>query len=139
MEALELKTCVRDATREALVGSLSDYERVVEIGIGNRSGVAAGLADCGVTVLATDIRPRSVPAAVSFELDDITTPTVSLYDGADALYGLNLPPELHQPAHDLARRVGADFCFTTLGGDPPAIPVRREQLPGETLYRAIER
>jgi uncharacterized UPF0146 family protein len=126
---------VQDDTRRALVGCLSDYERVVEIGVGRRDAVARALAEADVAVTATDIETRPVPSGVTFVVDDVTDPTISVYEGAEALYALNLPPELHRPAADLARSVGADLLFTTLGGDQPVIPVSRETLPGETLYR----
>jgi uncharacterized UPF0146 family protein len=59
----------------------------------------------------------------------------TLYD-VDAVYALNLPPELHRPARDVAHAAGAECCFTTLGGDQPAVPVERVTLPRETLYVA---
>jgi Uncharacterized protein conserved in archaea len=65
-----------------------------------------------------------------------TDPRRSLYADAEAIYGLNLPPELHGPALELAGDVDADLLFTTLGGDPPAVPVTAETLPVETLYVA---
>ena len=131
-----IKTPVRRATRDALVDRLASFDRLVEIGVGRRPDVAAGLAAAGVEVTATDVRERSVPDGVQFVVDDVTDPTVAVYADADALYALNLPPELHRPARDLARRVDAAFLFTTLGGDGPAVPVTRETLPGETLFRA---
>jgi len=125
---------VLGSTREALVGRLSAYDSVVEVGVGREPAVAAELARAGVAVTATDIHHRTVPPVVTFVLDDITAPQRSLYADAGALYGLRLPPELHRPALDLARDVDADLFFTTLGGDPPAVPVRAETLPAETLY-----
>lgn len=123
---------------EAIADRL-EGERAVEIGIGRRTDVASALAERGVTVVATDVRPRTVPEPVEFVIDDIVEPTLSVYKGADVIYALNLPPELHGPALAVARRVGADFRFTTLGGDEPAIPVERTTLPGETLYAPAER
>ncbi|WP_244605186.1 UPF0146 family protein [Halorussus halobius] len=125
-------------TRRAIVGRLSEFERLVEVGIGNRTEVAAALADAGKRVTATDVRPREVPENVRFERDDVVDPDLALYRDADAVYALNLPPELHRPARDLARRTDAAFLFTTLGGDPPAIPVARETIPGETMFVARE-
>lgn len=138
MRPTQLKTYVRDATRDAIVSRLSDYDQVVEVGIGHRVEVAAGLADAGVDVTATDIRPRAVPPGVEFRLDDVTVPNRSLYAGCDAVYALNFPPELHQSALDVATAVEADLLFTTLGGDPPAVPVIRETVPGETLFVATD-
>lgn len=127
---------MRPATREALVSRLSAVDRAVEIGIGRRTAVAAELADSGVRVTATDVEDRSVPAAVEFVIDDVTAPDRSVYEGADVLYGLNLPPELQEPAAALAREVGATFRFTTLGGDPAVVPATPESIPGDTLFTA---
>ena len=131
----------------ALVARFSAYETAVEIGIGRRPGVAVGLADAGVAVAATDVADGDdveVPAAVSFVRDDVVEAAArddpgDPYD-ADLVYALNLPPELHRPALDVAEAVDADFMFTTLGYDAPAIPCETEALPeGETLYVARER
>jgi len=87
-----------------------------------------------VAVTATDIRERPAPDGVRFVRDDVTAPDCSVYRGADALYGLNLPPELQRPTADLARSVGARCLFTTLGADPAVVSVDRETVPGGTLY-----
>lgn len=128
---------MRPATRDALVSRLSAVDGAVEVGIGRRTDVAAELADSGVHVTATDVRQRSVPDGVDFVVDDVTAPDVSVYAGADLIYGLNLPPELQEPAAAVAREVGATFRFTTLGGDPAVVRVRRDSIPGDTLYTAI--
>jgi uncharacterized UPF0146 family protein len=127
---------VREETTGALVARLGRFDSVVEVGIGNRPDVAAALADGGVTVTATDLRERPTPDGVGFVRDDVTDPDRQVYAGADAIYALSLPPELHRPALDLAREVNASLLFTTLGGDPPAVPVERETLPGTTLFAA---
>jgi uncharacterized UPF0146 family protein len=129
---------VRDTTREAFVDRLSDANSVVEIGIGTRPGVARALADRGIDVTATDIRDRPTPDGVRFAQDDVTDPDRSIYAGVDALYALNLPPELQGPAADLARAVDARLLFTTLGGDPVVVEAERETIPCETLYRLRE-
>ncbi|AGB14974.1 hypothetical protein Halru_0330 [Halovivax ruber XH-70] len=121
---------------DALVDRLSTYERVVEVGIGRRTAVAASLADRGVAVTATDVHARSVPDPVDFVRDDVLAPAPTVYDGADAIYALNLPPELHRPVAEVATDVGADFLFTTLGGDQPQLPVARESLPVGALFVA---
>jgi uncharacterized UPF0146 family protein len=125
----------------ALVVRLSGYGSAVEIGIGRRHGVAAGLVDAGTVVAATDVVDRDVPPGVRFVRDDIVTASEradpgAVYDAA-VIYGLNLPPELHRPTRDVANAVGAAFLFTTLGGDPPSVPCSREPIEaGETLYEA---
>jgi len=121
---------------DAIVDYLATYERVVEIGIGRRPDLARALAERGVTVTATDIYDRDVPAGVTFVRDDIVDPESSVYADADAIYARNLPPELHRPALAVARNAGADFLFTTLGGDQPAVPVERKTVESGTLYVA---
>lgn len=122
---------------EAIVDRLA-RERVIEVGIGRRTDVAGALVERGTAVVATDVYPQEVPEGVEFVIDDVVSPTCSVYEGADLLYALNLPPELHRPARDVARRVGAEFRFTTLGGDGPAIPADPRSLAGETLYAPAE-
>ncbi|ELY60958.1 hypothetical protein C491_01796 [Natronococcus amylolyticus DSM 10524] len=115
---------------------LAAYDRVVEVGIGRRTDLAATLAETSVSVTATDITPRAIPGAVEFVTDDVVDPDLEVYEGADAIYARNLPPELHRPTLEVAERVGADFLFTTLGGDQPAIPVERRTVREGTLYVA---
>jgi uncharacterized UPF0146 family protein len=130
---------VRDP-EQALVTRLSAVGSVVEVGVGNRVGIAAALAARGVDVTATDIHERSVSEGVRFVRDDVTEPTLSVYQGADIVFARNLPPELQRPVRRLAREVGAACWFTTLGGDPAVVPCEAEQLPGGvTLYRVVER
>ncbi|ADD05129.1 UPF0146 family protein [Natrialba magadii ATCC 43099] len=120
--------------RTTLTEILAAYDRLVEVGIGRRTDVAAALAERGCTVTATDIYDRDVPAGVRFVCDDIVDPNPSIYADADAIYARNLPPELHRPARDVARESGADLLFTTLGGDQPAIPVERRTIETGTVY-----
>jgi hypothetical protein len=131
---------VRPATRDALTDRLGRYDRLVEVGVGRRTDVAGALAAAGRAVTATDVHERSVPPGVRFVRDDVVDAAARDDPGdayrADAVYALDLPPELHRPTRDVARAVGADCLFTTLGGDGPAVPGRRETLPGETLYVA---
>ena len=123
-------------TRDALADCLARFGTLVEVGIGRRTDVATALVDAGREVYATDIHPREVPDGVTFVRDDVTDPESGVYARADAVYALNLPPELHRPTLDVAREHDAAFYFTTLGADQPAVPVERETLPGETLFRA---
>lgn len=119
-----------------LLDALTAYDRVVEVGIGRRTDVAAALAERGVSVTATDVHDRDVPDGVRFARDDIVAPEPSVYADADAIYARNLPPELHRPTLEVARAVDAEFLFTTLGGDQPTIPVERRTIETGTLYVA---
>ena len=130
------------ATDPTIVRGLRDAEALLEVGIGDRTGVAAGLAAAGADVRATDVKPVTVPEGVRFRLEDVTAvDDPDAFHRVDVIYALNCPPELHRPTLDLARAVGATFRFTTLGYDEPAIPVDRERLidgdaPPVTLYTA---
>ncbi|WP_281271557.1 UPF0146 family protein [Halopiger aswanensis] len=121
---------------DAMIDYLDEYDRVVEIGIGRRTELAAALAKAGVSVTATDIYRREVPDDVRFVQDDIVDPDPSIYAAADAIYARNLPPELHRPALEVARDADAALYFTTLGGDQPAVPVERKTIETGTLYVA---
>jgi len=119
-----------------IIDYLTAYQRVVEVGIGHRTDLARALADRGVSVTATDIYDRDVPDDVTFVRDDIVDPEPSVYADADAIYARNLPPELHRLALAVARDADADFLFTTLGGDQPAVPVERTTVESGTVYVA---
>ena len=121
-------------TDPLIVRRLRDADRLLEVGIGDRTGVAAGLADAGADVRATDVVEVAVPDGVRFRVEDVTTvDDPDEFHRVDVVYALNCPPDLHRAIRDLAERVGAEFRFTTLGYDEPAIPVRRESLTeGET-------
>jgi len=124
-----------------LIARLSGYASAVEVGVGRRPEVAAGLADADVSVAATDVVDRDVPPGVSFVRDDVVAAADRDDPGdtyrTDLIYGLNLPPELHRPVLRVAGVVDADFLFTTLGGDPPVVPCDVESIAdGETLYVA---
>jgi len=127
---------VRRRTRDALADRLGRFGLLVEVGIGNRTDLAAALAEGGREVRATDVVERGVPPGVEFFVDDVTDPDPSVYAGADAVYALNLPPELHGPALAVAEEHDAAFAFTTLGADAPEVPAEPETLPGETLFWA---
>lgn len=142
-------------SRAAVADRLATYESVLEVGIGRRPGVAAALAERGVDVTAVDVHGCSVPDGVQFLQDDVveraarlsddrsTEPTVggenegdAAHYRVDAIYALNLPPELQRPTRTVARAVDAACLFTTLGGDPATVPVTTASLGRETLYVA---
>ena len=119
----------------SLVDRLRRHDELVEVGVGTRPGVAAGLADRGCRVTATDVHDRPVPDPVQFVRDDVTDPDPTVYRGADAVYALNCPPELQRPLADAATAAGAACLFTTLGGDPVVVDAAPETLSGGTLFR----
>ena len=122
-------------SKATLVDRLAGFDRLVEVGIGNRTDVAADLAERGRTVTATDIHERPPPSDVRFVRDDVTDPDVTLYRDAEAVYALNCPPELQRPLAEAAAAAEADCFFTTLGGDPAVVDVTTETLADDTLFR----
>jgi len=127
------KNPVRTATREALLDRLAEFDPVVEVGVGDRPAVARGLASRGIDVTVTDVRDCRLPG-LDFVRDDVFDPELAVYEDAEALYALNLPPDLHGAVARLGGRIDSAVFFTTLGADPATVPVRRERLPGETLF-----
>jgi uncharacterized UPF0146 family protein len=129
---------VETALREALVSRLRRYDSLVEIGVGRVPEVAESLVAAGADVTATDVRRFEVPPGVEFVEDDVVAASERDDPGptyrVDAVYALNLPPELHRPARDVARAVDADFLFTTLGHDAPAVPCGTESVDRKALY-----
>ena len=134
---------MEDDSRDALAARLARYDTLVEVGIGRNPDIAAALAAAGKSVIATDIDEVGVPDGVRFVRDDIVARSERADPGSlycvDAIYALNLPGELQRPARDVARAVGAEFVFTTLGYEEPTIPVRRESVGSDTLYTAVGR
>ncbi|MFB6310386.1 MAG: UPF0146 family protein [Salinirussus sp.] len=121
--------------RDAFAARLAGANRLVELAVGTRTDLAAILAARGIEIRVTDIRERAVPSNVEFVRDDLTDPDTTVYADADALYARNLPAELQSPARDLARTIDTPLWFTTLGMEEPVIPVDREVIPGDTLFR----
>lgn|GEM_PF-82971 len=118
----------------AVAAALPAGDRAVEVGVGTRPAVASALAATGVEVVATDVRERDLPPSVTFVQDDVTDPDLSVYADADLVYAIHCPPELHASLLAVGRAVGAAVRFTTLGGDPPAVPARPRRVGGTTVH-----
>ena len=120
-------------SRHAIVEYLSQYNRLLEVGIGRRTDVAEGLIEAGCTVIATDIYDFEVPSPIEFHHDDLversTASEIPSYYDVDVLYALNLPGELHRPLAIVADRVSTRSYFTTLGFEQPTITVEQVTLP----------
>jgi hypothetical protein len=113
---------------------LAAHDRLVEVGIGHRTDLAAALTERGCAVTATDVVPREVPAGVGFVVEDLLDPEMGHYADAEAIYALRLPPELQRPAAALADRLGLPLYFTTLGGDPAVVEHEPRTVQSGTLY-----
>lgn len=114
---------------------LRDYRCVLEVGIGRRFDLAEALVSEGIEVYAVDIKPIEAPSTIEIHAGDVRTIDPDRFDGVDAIYARRLPPELHRPTARLAKRLGVPFMFTTLGGDPPTLPVSVHTGSHETVFR----
>ena len=147
-------------SRQALVDELARYDRLLEIGIGNRPGVARSLAERGRDVVAVDValgeralaaadETDGAPLAGSLRAvegdvlalaeragDEAASPDWLTAADVDAVYACHLPAELQRPTVTLADRLDAACLFTTLGFEEPTVPVRRRSVPGTTVYVA---
>jgi hypothetical protein len=128
----------------SLSDTLARYDRLVEVGVGDRTDLAAALAAAGHAVVVVDVAPPDPPPGVRAVRDDVVARADAVdaggapgpYAGADAVYARRLPPELQRPALTVARAVGAPLLFTTLGGDPVVVEATPETVAEGTLYRA---
>jgi uncharacterized UPF0146 family protein len=102
---------------EGLIEYLSlHYRKVVEIGIGSYPKVALALKARGLQVTATDIQPEFVGVPVEF--DDIRSPRLDLYDGAQAIYAVRPPLELLPSLKRLANKLAVDLVVKPLAAEP---------------------
>jgi len=109
--------------------------RVVEVGVGHLSEVAASLRAHGMDVVLTDRRARAL-GSLAVEKDDIFSPHLELYQGASLIYSLRPPLELQIAIGDLAIRIGADILIRPLGDEVAEMPglVRRLVNFGEARF-----
>jgi uncharacterized protein len=91
------------------------YTRAVEVGIGNNTAAAEALAAKGVLVRCTDVRDFRLPADLHFSIDDVFSPRLSLYRGADVIYSIRPAIEMIPPLVELAESVDCDLIVYHLG------------------------
>ncbi|NVL91047.1 MAG: hypothetical protein HWN69_08690 [Desulfobacterales bacterium] len=100
---------------EHIVGT---YDCAAEIGIGHFPDVALSLANRGVRVFATDIKPFQ-HNDLKVVVDDISRPDFSLYAGLNLIYSLRPPLELVPYMERLAKAVSADLIVKPLASEYP--------------------
>jgi uncharacterized UPF0146 family protein len=91
------------------------YTNAVEVGIGKNLEAARILIDAGVRVRCTDIRSIQVPGCLTFSIDDIFSPSINLYKGADVIYAIRPAIEMIPPLLALARTINCDLVVYHLG------------------------
>lgn len=91
------------------------YRRVVEIGVGGNPEVARRLAASGAAVLCTDMKEISGSEGLETAIDDIFSPSIERYRGAELLYSLRPGVEMIPPMIRLARAINSDLLVYHLG------------------------
>jgi hypothetical protein len=91
------------------------YTHAVEVGIGRNIDAAKILYTAGITISGTDMKPMPVPSWLSFVVDDIFSPRISLYNTADVIYAIRPAIEMVPPLITLARTVNCDLLVYHLG------------------------
>ncbi|HMA04367.1 MAG TPA: UPF0146 family protein [Methanomicrobiales archaeon] len=104
---------------ERLIGDYirGNYHCVVEVGVGQNPVSALRIRDAGIPIRCTDIRPMPFPGGPEVVRDDIFTPDMSLYTGADIIYSIRPGVEMIPPLIALAERVNADLIVYHLGNE----------------------
>ena len=91
------------------------YTNTVEVGIGKNTEAARILHDAGARVRCTDVRDFSVPGWLCFTVDDVFSPVINLYEGADVIYAIRPAIEMIPPLLSLARTINCDLIVYHLG------------------------
>ena len=96
---------------EFVINNYMDAEKIVEVGVGSRSEVLEELdKELNAQVIGTDIKTDDP----NISIDDITNPSLEIYKGADLIYTLRLPIELHPYVEEVAKRSGSDLIIKPL-------------------------
>jgi len=91
------------------------YRCPVEIGVGNNFTVVELLGGNGIHCRCTDIKHVNHPENIDFFRDDILSPDISLYHGADLLYSIRPGVEMIPPLKNLAATIDCDLLVYHLG------------------------
>jgi uncharacterized UPF0146 family protein len=91
------------------------YRNVAEVGVGGNFEAARFVCDAGVRVVCTDIRAPAADPGVPFAVDDVFSPDLELYRGADLIYSVRPAVEMVPPLIGLAKTAGCDLIVYHLG------------------------
>ena len=92
-----------------------NYSHAVEVGMGRNTEAAQILAKAGKLLRSTDIKEIPVPAELAFRTDDIFSPEISRYRGADVIYAIRPAIEMVPPLITLAETINCDCLVYHLG------------------------
>jgi uncharacterized protein len=91
------------------------YQRVVEVGAGANLHTAELIQRAGVQIICTDLHFPDLFSLVPCIPDDVLSPDLSLYEGAECLYAIRPIEEMMGSLIDLARKIEADLYVYHLG------------------------
>lgn len=99
-----------------VIDRLEPEARIVEVGVGGRFDTLADLARRrpDAALVATDVHAEALedaPAGVEVHVDDVTRPTIGIYEGAALLYAVRCPAELQVPLARVAEQVGSTLAI----------------------------
>ena len=83
--------------------------------MGDNPDAAQCVHEAGCRIRATDIRACRLPDWLPFARDDIFSPDLSCYTGADVMYALRPAEEMIPPLIALARTLDCDLVVYHLG------------------------
>jgi uncharacterized protein len=92
-----------------------NYSRAVEVGIGKNTDAAEIISHAGKLLCSSDIKNIPVPENLGFIIDDIFSPDISRYRGADVIYAIRPAIEMIPPLIALAERINCDLVVYHLG------------------------
>jgi len=92
-----------------------NYTHAVEVGIGKNADAARILSRAGKLLRSTDIKKIPVLEGLAFITDDVFSPDISQYRGADVIYAIRPAIEMVPPLIALAKRVNCDCIVYHLG------------------------
>jgi len=92
-----------------------NYTHAVEVGIGKNTDAARILSRVGKLLRSTDIKKIPVSDDYAFIIDDVFSPNISQYLGADVIYAIRPAIEMIPPLIALAEKVNCDCIVYHLG------------------------
>jgi uncharacterized UPF0146 family protein len=92
-----------------------NYTHAIEVGIGENTGAAEILSRAGTLLRSTDIKKIPIPDDLAFIIDDVFSPDISLYQGADVIFAIRPAIEMIPPLITLAGKVNCDLIVYHLG------------------------
>ena len=92
-----------------------NYLHAVEVGIGKNTDAAQIVSGAGKLLRSTDVKKMPVPEDLAFIVDDVFSPDIAWYQGADVIYAIRPAIEMIPALIELAERVNCDLVVYHLG------------------------